>query len=147
MKNERSDLQSLLKQYQSSHLNPINSLIHKICVPLILFSGGGGFYYLSILKINFAICFFLLIDFYYFKLSKKLGLVMLTILVFFFFMYIFLDNLMGTSMMWIYLFIFLASWIGQFIGHHIEGKRPSFLEDLRFLLIGPLWVVNSFVKK
>ncbi len=40
----------------------------------------------------------------------------------------------------IYLGIFIVAWIGQFVGHHIEGKAPSFFEDLKFLLIGPLWV-------
>ena len=36
--------------------------------------------------------------------------------------------------------VFVASWIGQFIGHHIERRKPSFFDDLRFLLIGPLFV-------
>ena len=38
--------------------------------------------------------------------------------------------------------IFVIAWIGQFVGHMIEGKRPSFFEDMRFLLIGPLWVLT-----
>lgn len=45
---------------------------------------------------------------------------------------------------WVSLSVFVVSWIGQFIGHHIEGKRPSFLKDLAFLLIGPLWVLKKF---
>lgn len=40
------------------------------------------------------------------------------------------------------LILFVAAWIGQFIGHKIEGKKPSFLEDLQFLLIGPAWLVH-----
>ena len=36
--------------------------------------------------------------------------------------------------------VFVFSWIGQFIGHKIEGKKPSFLEDLLFLLVGPAWI-------
>ena len=43
--------------------------------------------------------------------------------------------------------IFVAAWIGQFIGHKIEGKKPSFFDDLFFLLIGPIWVVAPFTKK
>ena len=39
--------------------------------------------------------------------------------------------------------IFIVAWIGQFIGHHIEGKKPSFFKDLFFLLIGPIWTMNS----
>ena len=47
----------------------------------------------------------------------------------------------------IYFAIFIVAWIGQFLGHKIEGKKPSFLEDLQFLLIGPAWVANSFSEK
>ena len=39
--------------------------------------------------------------------------------------------------------IFIAAWVGQFWGHQIEGQKPSFLKDLQFLLIGPLWVVKK----
>ena len=45
------------------------------------------------------------------------------------------------------LFIFVLSWIGQFIGHKIEGKKPSFFEDLQFLLIGPAWLLSFIYKK
>jgi len=38
----------------------------------------------------------------------------------------------------------VLAWIGQFIGHMIEGKRPSFFQDLQFLMIGPMWLL-SFV--
>jgi uncharacterized membrane protein YGL010W len=43
--------------------------------------------------------------------------------------------------------IFVAAWIGQFIGHAIEGKRPSFFKDLQFLLIGPLWLVAALYRR
>ena len=45
------------------------------------------------------------------------------------------------------LIIFIAAWIGQFIGHKIEGKKPSFFEDLQFLLIGPAWLLSFIYKK
>ncbi len=40
------------------------------------------------------------------------------------------------------LVVFVVAWIGQFIGHKIEGKKPSFLQDLQFLLIGPVWLLG-----
>ena len=43
--------------------------------------------------------------------------------------------------------LFAVAWIGQFIGHYIEGKRPSFLKDLQFLLIGPLWLLSFMYRK
>jgi len=45
------------------------------------------------------------------------------------------------------LVVFVIAWIGQFIGHKIEGKKPSFLDDLRFLLIGPIWLLHFILKK
>ena len=43
--------------------------------------------------------------------------------------------------------IFIVAWIGQFIGHKIEGKKPSFFEDLQFLLIGPAWLLSFIYNK
>mgnify|MGYP001574139943 CR=1 FL=1 len=38
---------------------------------------------------------------------------------------------------------FVLAWIGQFIGHKIEGRKPSFFKDVIFLLIGPAWLMLS----
>ena len=43
--------------------------------------------------------------------------------------------------------IFIVAWIGQFYGHKVEGKKPSFIKDLQFLLIGPLWVLKKLGSK
>lgn len=43
--------------------------------------------------------------------------------------------------------VFVVAWIGQFIGHKIEGKKPSFFQDIFFLLIGPLWVIEAILRK
>lgn len=44
---------------------------------------------------------------------------------------------------WVALGAFVVAWIGQFYGHKIEGKKPSFFEDLQYLLIGPVWVIHK----
>ena len=36
--------------------------------------------------------------------------------------------------------LFVLGWAFQFLGHHFEGRKPAFLDDLRSLLIGPLFV-------
>jgi uncharacterized membrane protein YGL010W len=43
--------------------------------------------------------------------------------------------------------IFVLAWIGQFVGHQIEGKKPSFFDDVRFLLIGPLFVLSFLYRR
>jgi uncharacterized membrane protein YGL010W len=150
----------LLTKYSESHQNPTNKLIHWICVPLIVFSIIGlisaiPFPYLSFLgKYNMFINWFSLVlaacIYYYLKLSPILSYLMLF---FFGICYFFVVQLeyveqAGGPALWQSSFvIFVLAWIGQFIGHKIEGQKPSFLSDLKFLLIGPLWLIYFILKK
>jgi uncharacterized membrane protein YGL010W len=43
--------------------------------------------------------------------------------------------------------VFVLAWIVQFYGHKIEGKKPSFLKDVQFLMIGPAWLMHFIYKK
>jgi uncharacterized membrane protein YGL010W len=43
--------------------------------------------------------------------------------------------------------VFVVAWIAQFVGHKIEGRKPSFLTDLTYLLIGPAWVLAKGLRK
>jgi uncharacterized membrane protein YGL010W len=43
--------------------------------------------------------------------------------------------------------LFVLAWIGQFIGHAIEKKRPSFFKDLQFLMIGPMWLLANVYRR
>jgi uncharacterized membrane protein YGL010W len=43
--------------------------------------------------------------------------------------------------------IFVVMWILQFVGHHVEGKKPSFLKDVQFLLVGPAWWWGHWLKR
>ena len=137
------NIDSLLAEYNESHLNKTNILIHKICVPLIFFSIVGLIIFLGdFIKFNALVyCVMLLALLYYYLLSKKYFLM---ILPFFFVslvgnLYLLQINLL----LEVSLVIFIVSWIFQFVGHKIEGKKPSFLKDLQFLLIGPLWTLKT----
>ncbi|HVJ89876.1 MAG TPA: DUF962 domain-containing protein [Labilithrix sp.] len=35
--------------------------------------------------------------------------------------------------------MFSVGWTLQFVGHAFEGKKPSFVDDRRYLLVGLLW--------
>lgn len=62
--------------------------------------------------------------------------------------FLYLTNIQFGRQSWIiYLAVFVITWIFQFIGHKIEGKKPSFLKDLQFLLIGPIWLLGFILKK
>jgi uncharacterized membrane protein YGL010W len=146
-------LKNWLDEYSESHQNRTNKVIHWICVPLIMFSiilllwsipvpaflAEGG--------VNWAYVFLWLAVGYYFFLSASLGIGMLLVL----FGMIYLTNLLNTTSnypMWgIGLILFITAWSVQLFGHKMEGKKPKFLTDVQFLLIGPLWLLQSIYKK
>ena len=135
-----SVLTRLLESYEKNHQNPINEAIHIIAIPLIMF---------SILGITAAFDIFLeyilvgIVFFYYLKLSKTAALLMLVWLLIF----LGLVVLLKSHIIEISISLFAFGWILQFLGHFIEGKRPSFFEDLRYFLIGPLFVVQKVISK
>ncbi|MFM8977778.1 MAG: DUF962 domain-containing protein, partial [Bacteroidota bacterium] len=58
-----------------------------------------------------------------------------------------LEQVAGSSAWQIHVGLFAAAWVGQFVGHKIEGKKPSFLKDLQFLLVGPAWLLHFVYRK
>ncbi len=147
-------IDQLLSEYGESHQNKINKTIHWICVPIIFFSIFGLIRSIPVPEFMRAIpflswasilLFFALI--YYLTLSFPLFLGFII-----FGLMVVLGNEIIYSYGSMYLLIFSATvfvlaWIGQFIGHHIEGKKPSFFKDLQFLLIGPAWLMHFIFKK
>lgn len=148
--------QEWLDAYAVSHKNPMNKLIHWFCIPLIMFSIFGLLMAIPVpvldfsLFINFASFIFLLALIFYFRLSFSLFLGFLVIGIamllgnYFLFQSLNFDrgNLALVSFC-----IFVVAWVGQFIGHKIEGAKPSFFEDLQFLLIGPAWLLHFIYRK
>ena len=138
-------VQDWLDAYGESHQNPINKKIHWICVPLIMLSLLGLLWMLKIPilnkseYLNATTLLIFLVSIYYIRLSIPMGIGMLVIS----FIMIYIIILMNNLGVMPYIYIFIAAWIGQFIGHKIEGKKPSFFEDLQFLLIGPLWLLSQ----
>ena len=148
-------------KYSESHQNHTNEIIHWICVPAIVFSLFGliwaiPFPYLELLGkyngyVNWASFLIAFAIYYYYKLSPVLSYFMLLLMMFFSAGIVSLEkmhNTAGWPLMWqVCLGIFVIAWIGQFIGHKIEGKKPSFLDDVKFLLIGPIWLLHFILKK
>ena len=148
-------------KYSESHQNHTNEIIHWICVPAIVFSLFGliwaiPFPYLELLGkyngyLNWASFLIAFAIYYYYKLSPVLSYFMLLLMMLFSAGIVYLEkmhNTAGWPLMWqVCLGIFVIAWIGQFIGHKIEGKKPSFLDDLKFLLIGPIWLLHFILKK
>jgi uncharacterized membrane protein YGL010W len=134
-------IDTLLAQYSESHLNHTNELIHFVCVPVIVFTLLGLVWTLHPLA---AVAVAVASLAYYFKLSKPffVGMLLMSGA-----MLALLAALPGAAILPLSLAIFVLAWIGQFIGHKIEGKKPSFFDDLRFLLIGPLFVLSFLYRR
>lgn len=143
--NKQERLEGLLAQYSEAHQNKVNILIHKICVPLIMFSIIGLLYAIpNKFYMDWAAITLLVALSFYSTLGQK---VLSTMVLVYGVMYLIVVYLSSQPNFFALMFtIFVLSWAGQFIGHKIEGKKPSFLEDLKFLLIGPIWVFKRFVK-
>jgi uncharacterized membrane protein YGL010W len=134
-------IDALLGIYAESHRHPANEAIHILCIPAIVFSLLGLLWIAHPLVAVGVVAASLL---YYLRLSVPFALGML---------------LMAAPMLWILALlppgnmlpicavVFVLAWIGQFIGHRIEGKKPSFFDDMRFLLIGPLFVLGFLYRR
>jgi uncharacterized membrane protein YGL010W len=147
-------LDEWLEEYGESHQNPTNQLIHKVCVPLIEFSLLGILWLLptpeifwNIPFLNWSTIFCAIALIFYISLRNVKFLIgsLVLLLPMLFLIHYGVTNF-GGIIIYCFVGIFVISWIGQFIGHKIEGKKPSFFKDLLFLLIGPLWVIKSFCK-
>jgi uncharacterized membrane protein YGL010W len=147
------NIQSWLQEYEKNHQHPINRAIHTVAVPCIVVSIFAFFWCLPFPHINnapilnWSTILATAIAIYYIYLSTTLGLIFIIGAVFQFLGFYWLQSGFFISLEFVAVVLFVFGWVLQFIGHTIEGKRPSFFEDLRFLLIGPLWVLASFCEK
>ena len=142
------------EEYGESHRNRTNKIIHWICVPAIMFSLVGllwslprpGIFVDVSPWLNWGTLFVAAAMVYYLLLSWSLASGMLLVSLMMLWGNFLLAGL-NTPLWQISLGIFVLAWIGQFIGHRIEGKKPSFFKDIQFLLIGPVWLLGFIYRK
>lgn len=152
-------LDRLFDVYTESHQDRTNVLIHAICVPLISFGLIGlvwsiPFPHLDFMGsmngfVNWASFLIAFIIYYYLKLSPTLSYGALFFIGLFSFFIVQLEywEIAGGLRLWqACLIAFVLGWVGQFIGHKVEGRKPSFLTDLKFLLIGPIWLLAKLYR-
>lgn len=139
--------------YGESHQNEHNKLIHWICIPLIVLSLLGLVWELRLPWgslgewANASLVVLLFVWLFTVRLSWSLsvGVALVSAL---FMGILYGVNQLALMPLWqLSLIVFALAWIGQFIGHKIEGAKPSFFEDLQFLLIGPLWLLGFIYRR
>lgn len=149
-----------LDEYGESHKNATNKAIHWVCIPVIMFSILGLLWVIPVPAafeaalpynlLNWGSIAMVLALLFYIRLSLPL---------FFGFVVVVAALIAGNAALYqavgenglthllVNVGIFVIAWIFQFIGHNIEGKKPSFFKDLQFLLIGPAWLMHFIYKK
>ena len=149
-------LQQLLDKYAESHQNKTNKIIHYFCVPAIFFSVIGLLMSIpsnlikdltgisDYLYANWGVVALIPVLLFYIRLSLKM-----TFLILGFSILCILGNFqmkVFVELWQVSVVIFVIAWIIQFYGHKIEGKKPSFLDDIKFLMIGPAWILDDIFK-
>ncbi|MEX2169266.1 MAG: Mpo1-like protein [Pirellulales bacterium] len=150
----RKQAEQWLAEYGESHRDSTNKRIHWVCVPLIVVSLLGLLWdvptpawMVRVPLLNWATAFVALCMVFYFSISIPLAIGMLIYTTIVIGLIVWYERL-GIGPVWhAALAIFVVAWIGQFIGHKIEGKKPSFLKDILFLLVGPLWLLKDVYRK
>lgn len=139
--------------YSADHRNATNQLIHWLCVPAILWAiiallwllpvpatlGRSGLWAGLAMVAAFS---------FYWRLSRPIGVAMLLVFVVMGVLTHLLHEALGAGMLLrVSITVFVVAWVGQFIGHRIEGAKPSFLTDLAYLLIGPAWLAGKLMRR
>jgi len=142
-------LRDWLDEYSQSHRNPTNKLLHWICIPPIVFSIACALKLIPVGTdvVNVTTAVGVLALAYYVRLSWQLGAGMTLIFGAAYAGVLALEAAVGMQMIYWAAGLFVLAWIGQFIGHFVEGARPSFFKDLQFLLIGPLWLLADVYRR
>ena len=151
-------IDELLAEYGESHQHSTNKTIHWICVPLIFLSIVGliasipsGFVQRFLGEGNpyahWATVTLVLVLIYYASLSIALTFGMFLFGLLCLFLVRMISELDIAPLWMVSIIIFVIAWIGQFYGHKVEGKKPSFFKDVQFLLIGPAWLMHFIYKR
>jgi len=137
---EERRVDQLLAHYEESHRDPRNERIHFVAIPIIMLSLVG---LLFAAHPWIAYAFILASMVYYARLSTVFLVTMAAISV----LGVVLVHAMGEHVLTISIVLFVGAWIAQFIGHKMEGRKPSFFEDLQYLWVGPIFVLSKLFLK
>jgi uncharacterized membrane protein YGL010W len=127
-------------RYGESHHNPVNKALHWVCVPAITWSVIAIAWWLSPYA-ALVLCSLALAFYAYLSLPIAFGMLAVVALMVAPLPFLKVDVAMLAAI------VFVIAWIGQFVGHRVEGRKPSFFDDVKFLLIGPAWLLGFVYRR
>jgi uncharacterized membrane protein YGL010W len=146
-------IEALLAEYGESHQNETNKAVHWVCVPVIVWTVMAGLYAIpqpgfmaDVAWLNWLTLVLAASLVYYVFLSPTLALGVGIYAAFSYWLVLGVESA-GWVVWQVALVLFVLAWAGQFWGHKIEGKKPSFLKDIQFLMIGPAWLLSFIYKR
>lgn len=146
-------IEALLAEYGESHQNETNKAVHWVCVPVIVWTVMAGLYAIpqpgfmaDLAWLNWLTLVLAASLVYYVFLSPTLALGVGIYAAFSYWLVLGVESA-GWVVWQVALVLFVLAWAGQFWGHKIEGKKPSFLKDIQFLMIGPAWLLSFIYKR
>ena len=134
-----------LSQYGAYHRDTRNLATHVVGVPMIVVAvvtllsrpGFGG----GLLMLSPAVVAAVAATVFYVVLDVRFGVVMGVLLAAAILLGRWFAGLPTLTWLASGVGLFVVGWIIQFVGHHYEGRKPAFVDDVVGLLIGPLFVV------
>ena len=146
-------IDALLDQYSDDHRNHTNQVIHLLCVPAIVWSVTALLWTIPVPPGWFrpgAFAGFAMVAAlaWYWRMSPRLWIgITIAFIGFAWIDYAIAARFGMRGLLWTAIAIFVVAWLGQFYGHKVEGKRPSFFTDLKFLLVGPMWTLRKLYQR
>ena len=133
-------IDSWFDRYGESHRHPLNKALHWICVPAITWSVIALAWWLSPYA-ALALCVGALAFYAWLSRTIAAGMAVVVALA--------LASLpqVTANLAVVAIAVFVVAWIGQFVGHAVEGRKPSFADDVKFLLIGPAWLLGAAYRR
>ena len=148
------DVHDWFASYSADHQNPANRAIHWVCVPIIMWAVIAALWTIPpILPQWFnpglwAVLAMFATFLFYRRLSRNLAYAMALVFIASGAIVWALYGALGSrNLLILAAVLFVLAWIGQFVGHAIEGRRPAFFTNIVQLLIGPAWLMGKLMRK
>ena len=147
-------IDALLEEYGESHQNPTNKAVHWVCVPVIVWCVAALIWSLpvpgfmaGVSWLNWLTLILAGAVLYYLVMSWRLAIGFVLFVALCLWLIVWYERTFALPLWQFALGLFVLAWIGQFWGHKVEGKKPSFFKDVQFLLIGPAWLLHFLYRR